>query len=88
MDLVRRQEVQVEDISPTLKCLIEMQSSLQNGEPVRAGLVRFVQSGSGEFSNEVRRFLFDWDQGRDWRPSVSKIRSANRRALQIGRAHV
>lgn len=71
----------MEDISPTLKCLIEMQSSLQNGEPVRAGLVRFVQSGSGEFSNEVRRFLFDWDQGRDWRPSVSKIRSANRRAL-------
>ncbi len=71
----------MEDLNPALKCLIEMQAALQNGESVRAGLIRFVQSGDGEFARNVRRFLFDREQGRDWRPAVSAIRSPVRRAL-------
>ncbi|MCM2282141.1 MAG: hypothetical protein NDI61_09880 [Bdellovibrionaceae bacterium] len=71
----------MENLNPALRCLIEMQSALQNGETVRAGLLRYTQSASDDFASQVRRFLFDWEQGRDWRPAVQSIASANRRAL-------
>lgn len=71
----------MEDMNPTLRCLIEMQAALQNGETVRVGLMRYAQASDDEFAKDVRRFLFDWEQGRDWRPGVASIKSASRRAL-------
>jgi hypothetical protein len=73
----------MEGLAPPLKCLIEMQAALQNGEPVQKGVLRYLQSTSlnDAFALEVRRFLFAWEQGQDWRAIVSKIRSAQRRIL-------
>lgn len=71
----------MEGIAPPLKCLIEMQSALQNGESVRTGLARYAKNANDVFADDVRRFLFDWDQGRDWRVRVCAISSPHRRAL-------
>jgi hypothetical protein len=69
MDLAEREKDEVEGLAPVLKCLIEIQSSVQNGEPVRAGLTNFlrVSDQREEFAADLRRFLFAWDQGHDWR---------------------
>jgi hypothetical protein len=34
-----------------------------------------------EFGADLRRFIFSWDQGGDWRGYISSIRSPQRRAL-------
>ena len=71
----------MEGLAPPLKCLIEVRSALQNGESVRTGLLRFVQSSSCEFSTQVRQFLFDYERGIDWRSRLPTIQSQYRRAL-------
>ena len=71
----------MESLAPPMECLIEVRSSLFNGEPVRAGLLRYACQCQNDFASDVRRFIFDWDQGRDWRPSINSIKSPYRRAL-------
>lgn len=73
----------MEGLAPPLKCLIEIQSSLQNAEPAREGVTRYIQNArSGDvFADELRRFLFAWDQGRDWRSILLGVSSPHRRAL-------
>lgn len=81
MDLVWREKAEVEGIAPPLKCLIEVHAAIQNGESIRTGLERYARRGRVGFEADVRRFLFDWDQGRDWRSSLHQVRSSHRRAL-------
>jgi hypothetical protein len=71
----------MEGLSPPLKCLIEVRSSLQNGESVRTGILRFIQSSNCEFSTVCRQFLFDFEQGADWRARLPSVQSAYRRAM-------
>lgn len=73
----------MEGLSPPLKCLIEMQSSIQNGETARVGLRRYVQSAAPKdsFARDVRSFLFAWEQQQDWRACIGKAASPQRRAL-------
>lgn len=73
----------MDGLNPPLKCLIEIQSSLQNGETARAGAQRYLQRASTDdpFATTVRRFLFSWDQGQDWRRHVAELGSPHRRAL-------
>jgi hypothetical protein len=73
----------MEGLAPPLKCLIEIQSALQNGEPARKGLARYLSAVpvSDVFASDVRRFLFAWDQGRDWKAIIAKIESPHRRVL-------
>jgi hypothetical protein len=78
-----REGNRMEGLAPPLKCLIEIQFSLQNGDSVRSGLVKFLQIAPTKdpFTSDVRRFLFDWEQGNDWRRQIIKIRSPYRRSL-------
>jgi len=73
----------MEGLAPPLQCLIEIQAALQNGETVRVGIGRYfaVASGQRDFAADLRRFLFAWDQGKDWRSIVVEISSPHRRAL-------
>jgi hypothetical protein len=73
----------MEGLAPPLKCLIEIQAALQNGEPIRKGLARYLASVSidEEFAGDVRQFLFAWEQGRDWKTVITKIKSPHRRVL-------
>lgn len=73
----------MEGLNPSLKCLIEIQSALHNGEPIRAGVMRYLASSAVDcdFSAAIRRFLFAWDQGQDWRAVIRSIQSPHRRAL-------
>ena len=73
----------MEGLSPPLKCLIHVQSSLQNGESVRSALTRYLQinHGTGLFDQCLRRFLFAWEQGHDWRAQIKTAGGSHRRAL-------
>jgi len=72
----------VEGLSPPLKCLIETQSAIRNGESVRAGLTRYVQLASArdDYASALRSFLVALDNGQPWRGFFSE-QSAQRRAL-------
>lgn len=73
----------MEGLAPALKCLIEIQSGMKNGETIRGGLMRFLQlsPSSDEFTVGLRRFLFAWDQGQDWQEQIRRLSSPQRRAL-------
>lgn len=73
----------MEGLAPPLKCLIQIQSSIANGESVRAAIARYLQivSVHDPFSLDVRQFLFAWEQGRDWRAMLRNVESPHRRAL-------
>ncbi len=73
------------DVAPPLACVLEMQHALRSGEPARAGAVRYLQgfrqSSKDEFARTLRRILFAWDQGADWRAEMARLRSPYRRAV-------
>ncbi len=73
----------MEGLAPPLKCLIDVQSAIANGETARAGVKRYLASTSAspEFASALRNFLFCFEQGRDWRTDLSKLKSPYRRAL-------
>lgn len=73
----------MEGLTPPLKCLIEMQSCIQNGESVRSGLVRFLHLAEPKdsFTLTVRSFLFAWEQEQNWRAIIGAQKSSYRRAL-------
>lgn len=73
----------MEGLAPVLRCLIEIQASLQNGESVRAGVFKYLHAAPAreDVATEMRRFLFAWEQGQDWRSAVIQMKTAHRRAL-------
>jgi hypothetical protein len=76
----------MEGLAPPLRCLIEIHSGLQNGEPVRAGLSKYlaVADAKDEFAPAVRAFLFAFDHGNDWKTvlnDTSAVKSPFRRTL-------
>jgi hypothetical protein len=73
----------MEGLAPPLKCLIQIQSSIANGESVRTAIARYLQiiSVHDPFSLDVRQFLFAWEQGQDWRAMLRNVESPHRRAL-------
>lgn len=73
----------MEGIAPTLKCLIEIQSAMLNGESIRSGLIAYLQGRprSDDCASEVRRFFFLWEQGQDWKVVARRVKSPARRAL-------
>ena len=83
--MVWGEKTQMDGLAPTLKCLIEAQCAIRNGEPVRAGLMRFVQKSSprDEMAALIRSVLVSWDQGRDWRTHLSGLRSHRRALVEV-----
>ena len=74
----------MEGLAPSLKCLIELQSALRNGETVRTGVGLYVRkcSANEEYARQLQQLLFAWDQEHsDWRASLHSIRGPHRRAL-------
>ena len=73
----------MEGLSPPLKCLIEIQAAIQNGESARIGASRYLLTAPicDDFASAVRRFLFAWDQGQNWRAVITGVKSPHRRAL-------
>lgn len=83
MDLGWREELEVEGIAPTLKCLIEIQTSMQNGNSVRVAALDYLdkQETRDDCAQDLRAFLFALEQGRDGQSVLSMMRSPQRRAL-------
>lgn len=71
----------MEGLAPPLKCIIELESAIQNGESVRTGVLRYAQAEVDSFSSIVRQFLVLADRGQDWRPLLKELSSPHRRAL-------
>jgi len=53
----------MEGLAPILRCVLEVRFALENGESVRAGLVRALSGATDRFSLDLQRWLFAWDQG-------------------------
>ena len=81
--LVRWKKVKMESLAPSLKCLVEIHASLQNGETARSGVSKYIQSAPADeiFPSQLRAILFAWDQGHEWRPYLTTLGSPQRRAL-------
>ena len=73
----------MEGLAPPLRCLIQIQSSIANGESVRAAIARYLQTVSVDdpFAVHMRQFMFAWEQGHEWRTMLRTVRSSHRRAL-------
>ena len=74
----------MEGLAPGLKCLVEMQSAIRNGETVRSGVASYLKKSSPheEFAQQLRALIFAWDQEHsDWRSALHAIRGPYRRAL-------
>lgn len=73
----------MEGLAPPLRCLIQIQASIANGEGVRSAMARYLAAidVSDSFSHAVRKFLFAWEQGHEWRSVLRSIQSPHRRAL-------
>lgn len=73
----------MESVAPPMRCLIQIQSSIANGESVRVALAKYVAGASTScaFALSVRKFLFAWEQGHDWRSAIRELRSPWRRSL-------
>ena len=72
----------MEGLAPPLKCSIEVQAAIRNGESVRAGVLRYVQAAHArdDFAVALRSFLVAVDRGHCWR-SCLEGQSPQRRAL-------
>lgn len=72
----------MEGLAPPLKCVLELQAAIRNGESVRAGVMRYVQSASvrDDFAACLRSMLVSWERGREWR-STFDGQSPQRHAL-------
>jgi hypothetical protein len=72
----------MEGLAPPLKCAIELQAAIRNGESVRTGVHRFVGTARAddEFATYLRGLLVAWERGLEWRSSLD-TQSPQRRAL-------
>ncbi|HVK62747.1 MAG TPA: type II secretion system F family protein [Bdellovibrionales bacterium] len=73
----------MEGLAPPLKCLVDVQAAIANGETARSGLQKYLSGSAADpdFASALRGFLFSFEQGKDWRTAVAKIKSPYRRAL-------
>ena len=71
----------MEGLAPPLKCLLEIQLNLSNGESLRTSLLHYGKEVSDEFSNQIKLWLFYYEQGKDFEPLLQKIKSPYRRVL-------
>ncbi len=73
----------MEGLAPPLKCLIDVQAAIANGETARVGVKRYLASGPTDaaFATSLRSFLFAFEQGQDWRTELKQLKSPYRRAL-------
>ncbi len=74
----------MEGLAPGLKCLVEIQSAIRNGETVRAGVGYYLHKSHphDEYAQQLRALLFAWDQEHsDWRSVLHAVKGPHRRAL-------
>ena len=78
---LRGKSNQMENIAPPLICVLEIQSSLANGESIRSGFLKYTNSVHDSFSDLCRKFLFAWDRGQNWSDLIQNEPSSYRRIL-------
>lgn len=73
----------MEGLAPPLACLIEIQVSIRNGETIRSGIQRYVQSAPApnELALQMRQLLTSWDRGLSHQAILKQAKSHYRRAL-------
>lgn len=71
----------MEGLAPPLKCLLEIETRLQNGESVRAGLQKYLELDVDSFTEDVRQMYFAYEQGRSASEVIHSVESLYRVAL-------
>ena len=71
----------MEGLAPPLKCLLDVQLSLDNGASVRSALRSHCRTNSDSFARFLSRWLFRFEQGGDYKGIYSELESPYRRTL-------
>ncbi|HEX4923013.1 MAG TPA: hypothetical protein VFV50_02970 [Bdellovibrionales bacterium] len=53
----------MENLAPPLRCLIQVRSSIENGESTLMGVRKYLQAPADDFTPVVARWLFEYEQG-------------------------
>lgn len=79
----RGKENEMEGIAPTLKCLLEMETAIQNGTSTRSAIVNYLEHNrrTDDCVRDLADFFFCWEQALDWKSLLRKLKSPQRRAL-------
>jgi hypothetical protein len=73
----------MEGLAPTLRCALEVRFALENGESVRAGIIRAVSGYGDPFSQAVQRWLFALDQGQNSPLETAKLTAYQRNLVAL-----
>ena len=71
----------MEGLAPPLKCLLEIETRLQNGESVRTGIQKYLEQDIDAFTEDVRKLFFAYEQGRTASEVINSVKSVYRVAL-------
>ncbi len=71
----------MEGLAPPLKCLLEIETRLQNGESVRTGIQKYLEQDIDAFTEDVRKLFFAYEQGRSASEVINSVKSVYRVAL-------
>ncbi len=71
----------MEGLAPPLELLITVKSSLECGESVRTGILKYISTSRSEFAQTVSRWLFALDQNGKHLDIVKLIKSSHRQSI-------
>lgn len=73
----------MEGLAPPLELLIAVRRAIEEGQSIKQGISRYIQSSEDEFSLFVTRWLNQVGQGRDVKDLLQVLSSPYRRALLL-----
>lgn len=71
----------MEDLAPPLRCVLELQWSLENGLSARVALLRYIESFDDDWTRQLKLWLVLRDQGQLSADFWQMIKSPHRRAM-------
>ena len=71
----------MEGLAPTLKCILEIELALKTGQPLKRGLITYIESNSEPFSAILRDWMSASHDQRQRLEIEKRIRSPFRRSL-------
>ena len=71
----------METLAPPLECLLDVRAHIENGEPVRNAILKYVNSREDSFSVQIFRWIEALETGSGAAEVLAEIESAYRRTL-------
>lgn len=72
----------MEDISPSLRVILEVRTAIEGGHSVRQGLLLFLKSSNSDFSHILSAWMLRRDHNQETNSIISNLVPARRAVLQ------